>query len=208
MHPRHVLIISAHAGADSLGACLAATYAESATQAGHQTKLLQLSLLAFDPVMHAGYKRHQELEPDLLQAQADIAWAHELVFVFPIWWGGMPALLKGFLDRVLLPGFAFRYEPEGKGLSSLLKGKTARLIITMDTPRWIDRWLYGSPVIRQLKYPILRFCGIKLREVLYFSPVIKSTATQRLGWIEQTKRLARRPATGSNRRREPSWRTS
>ena len=60
--------------------------------------------------------------------------------------------------------FAFRYEPEGKGLTPLLKGKTARLIMTMDTPRWIDRWLYGSPVIKQLRYPILRFCGIKLRQ--------------------------------------------
>lgn len=196
MSARQILIIAAHpcpADTGSLGATMASTYAQSATQAGHHTRLLQLDQLVFDPILHEGYKRAQTLEPDLVKAQAGILWADELVFVFPIWWGGMPALLKGFLDRVLLPGFAFRYEPEGQGLTPLLKGKTARLIITMDTPRWIDRWLYGSPVIRQLRYPILRFCGIKLREVSYFSPVIKSSSAQRQAWIENVRHLARRP---------------
>lgn len=196
MSARHILIIAAHpcpADTGSLGATMANAYAQSATQAGHHTRLLQLDQLVFDPILHEGYKRAQTLEPDLVKAQAGILWADELVFVFPIWWGGMPALLKGFLDRVLLPGFAFRYEPEGQGLTPLLKGKTARLIITMDTPRWIDRWLYGSPVIRQLRYPILRFCGIKLREVSYFSPVIKSSSAQRQAWIENVRHLARRP---------------
>lgn len=192
MHHRNILIIAAHPLPDSFGTSLARVYAETAARTGQQTRLLQLSQIEFDPIMHVGYKQAQALEPALLQAQADISWADELVFVFPVWWGGMPALLKGFLDRVLLPGFAFRYEPDGKGLTPLLDGRTARLIITMDTPRWIDRWLYGSPVIKQLRYPILRFCGIKLREVLYFSPVIKSTAPQRLRWIEDVKRLARR----------------
>ncbi len=192
MLARNILIVSAHPGSNDLGAGLAHVYANAAALAGDQIRSLRLSQLEFDPVLHAGYKQPQPLEPCLLHAQADITWADELVLVFPLWWGGMPALLKGFLDRVLLPGFAFRYEPEGQGLTPLLKGKTARLIITMDTPRWIDRWLYGSPVVRQLKYPILRFCGIKLREVLYFSPVIKSTPAQRQAWIERVERLARR----------------
>lgn len=191
MSARHILIIAAHPLPDSFGTSLARVYAESAEQAGDQTRLLQLSQIEFDPIMRAGYKQAQALEPALLQAQTDIRWADELVLVFPVWWGGMPALLKGFLDRVLMPGFAFRYEPEGKGLTPLLTGKTARLVITMDTPRWIDRWLYGSPVIRQLRYPILRFCGIKLRQVLHVGPVIKSTAQQRLRWLEQVRRLAR-----------------
>lgn len=196
MPVRHILIIAAHpchADGGGLGATMARTYAQSAAQTGHQTRLLQLDQLVFDPILHKGYKRAQALEPDLAKAQADILWADELVFVFPIWWGGMPALLKGFLDRVLLPGFAFRYEPEGQGLTPLLEGKTAKLIITMDTPRWIDRWLYGSPVIRQLRYPILRFCGIKLRKVLHFSPVIKSTPAQRQAWLDRIRHLARRP---------------
>lgn len=193
MSVRHILIIAAHPStheSESLGSAMAYAYADSARQANHEVRLLQLTQMAFDPVLHLGYKQAQALEPCLQQARTDILWADELVFVFPIWWGGMPALLKGFLDRVLLPGFAFRYEPEGAGLKPLLKGKTARLIITMDTPRWIDQWLYGSPVIRQLRYPILLLCGIRLKEVLYFSPVIKSSATQRQGWIKRVRELA------------------
>lgn len=195
MSVRHVLIIAAHPSSpdtESLGLNMARAYAQSAEKAGDHIKLLQLDSLDFDPILHAGYKVPQPLEPCLKSAQEDILWADELVLVFPIWWGGMPALLKGFLDRVLLPGFAFRYEPEGQGLTPLLKGKTARLIITMDTPRWIDRWVYGSPVIRQLRYPILRFCGIKLREVLFFSPVIKSSQAQRVAWMDEVRQLPRR----------------
>ncbi|TAK90462.1 MAG: flavodoxin family protein [Aquabacterium sp.] len=195
MPARHILIIAAHpshANDGGLGATMARTYAQSAAQAGHQTRMLQLDQLVFDPILHEGYKRAQALEPDLAKAQADFLWADELVFVFPLWWGGMPALLKGFLDRVLLPGFAFRYDPQGQGLTPLLKGKTARLIITMDTPGWIERWLYGRPVIRQFRYPILRFCGIKLGEVRYFSSVIKSSTAQRQAWIQNVHHLALR----------------
>lgn len=195
MPARHVLIIAAHPGlpdTESLGMSMARTYAQTAHMAGDHIRLLQLDDLDFDTMLRSGYQRPQDLEPCLRMAQDDIAWADELVLVFPIWWGGMPALLKGFLDRMLLPGFAFRYEPKGLGLTPLLKGKTARLIITMDTPRWIDRWLCGSPVIRQLRYPILRFYGIKLREVLFFSPFILSSLSQRQDWIERVRKLAHR----------------
>ncbi|MDO9234819.1 MAG: NAD(P)H-dependent oxidoreductase [Aquabacterium sp.] len=187
---RHVLIILGHPAADSFGGAIAQSYLKGAQEAGHQAKLLTLNQLQFDPVMHQGYKGSQTLEPSLQAAQADLQWAQEIVFIFPLWWGGMPALLKGFLDRTLLPGFAFKYEPKGKGLTPMLTGRTARLIITMDTPRWIDRWLYGSPVVRQFKYPILRFCGIKLKQVRYMSPVVKSTANQRTTWLKQMTELA------------------
>lgn len=188
---RKVLIILGHPVANSFGHALAQTYLNNTQGAGHECRLLQLDQLHFDPVLHQGLQGDVPLEPDLQRAQADIVWAQELVFIFPIWWGGLPALLKGFLDRVLLPGYAFRYEPGAKGVTALLKGRTARLVITMDTPRWIDRWLYGSPVIRQLKYPILRFCGIKLTHALYLSPVIKSTPAQRQDWMHQVGKLAR-----------------
>ena len=187
---RHVLIILGHPAADSFGGAIAQSYLKGAQEAGHETKLLTLNQLQFDPVMHQGYKGSQTLEPSLQAAQADLQWAQEIVFIFPLWWGGMPALLKGFLDRTLLPGFAFKYEHNGKGLTPMLTGRTARIIITMDTPRWIDRWLYGSPVVRQFKYPILRFCGIKLKQVRYMSPIVKSTANQRTTWLKQMTELA------------------
>lgn len=189
---QRILIIQAHPGSERFGHALAQAYAESAQEAGHEVRLLPLNALSFDPLLRHGYAQEQPLEPDLQRAQADMQWAQEWVLVFPVWWGGMPALLKGFLDRTLLPGFAFRYEPGGKGLQSLLKGRTAKAIITMDTPRWIDRWLYGSPVLKQLKLPILRFCGIKLTRTLYCAPIIQSTPVQRAKWISQVDAMARK----------------
>lgn len=190
--PKNVLIILGHPAPSSFGQSIAKRYQTEAQSAGHTVQTIQLSQLLFDPVLRQGYKGQQGLEPDLQRAQSQIQWADEIVLIFPIWWGGMPALLKGFLDRTLLPGFAFKYEPAGKGLEALLKGRTARVIMTMDTPRWIDRWLYGSPVIRQLRMPILRFCGIRLTHSLYLAPVIKSTEEQRNAWLGKVARLAQR----------------
>lgn len=190
--PKNVLVILGHPTQTSLGKAIAQRYQTEAQSIGHRVQTIELNSLRFDPILHLGYKGEQALEPDLQQAQSQMKWADEIVLVFPIWWGGMPALLKGFLDRTLLPGFAFKYEPAGKGLEALLKGRTARVIMTMDTPRWIDRWLYGSPVIRQLRMPILRFCGIKLTRTLYFAPVIKSTAQQRNIWLGKVAQLAKR----------------
>lgn len=190
--PKNVLIILGHSVQNSFGSAIAARYQTEAQSAGHSVQTIELAHLSFDPILHQGYKGSQALEPGLQQAQSQIKWANEIVLVFPIWWGGMPALLKGFLDRTLLPGFAFKYEPTGKGLEALLKGRTARVIMTMDTPRWIDRWIYGSPVIRQLRMPILRFCGIKLTHTLYLAPIIKSTASQREAWLDKVAQLAKK----------------
>ena len=96
--------------------------------------MLRLGELVFDPVLHNGYSDIQALEPDLLSAQSDILWATHLVFVFPIWWGGIPALMKGFLDRIFLPGFAFKYRAGKTFPDKLLQGRTAHLLVTLDTP--------------------------------------------------------------------------
>ena len=71
------------------------TYLHAAKDAGHEVRVLRLGDLAFDPVLHNGYSEVQALEPDLLRAQSDILWATHLTFVFPIWWGGIPALMAG-----------------------------------------------------------------------------------------------------------------
>lgn len=189
--PKKVLIILGHPAPTSFGKAIAQRYQTEAQSVGHSVQAIELARLGFDPILHLGYKGEQALEPDLLHAQSQIKWADDIILVFPIWWGGMPALLKGFLDRTLLPGFAFKYDPAGKGLEALLKGRTARVIMTMDTPRWIDRLLYGSPVIRQLRMPILRFCGIKLTHTLYFAPVIKSSSSDRTAWLDKVARLAK-----------------
>jgi putative NADPH-quinone reductase len=136
-------------------------------------------------VLRGGYAGEQDLESGLAEAQTLIREANHLVFVFPVWWGGLPALMKGFLDRVLLPGFAFKYRKDSPWWDRLLTGRTAELWITMDAPPWYYRWIVHRPAYHQMKTAILGFCGIKLVRYAPFGPVKTSTDSQRRRWIEQ-----------------------
>ncbi|MDP1589312.1 MAG: NAD(P)H-dependent oxidoreductase [Prosthecobacter sp.] len=130
----------------------------------------------------------QELEPCLRHSQQEILWAEHLVIVYPVWWGAMPALLKGWLDRVLLPGFAFAEREDG-GWDGLLDGRSATLIVTMDTPVWVFRWILRSPSLQSLRAATLNFCGISPVSVMLFSPVRHSSSPQRQQWLQQARQL-------------------
>ena len=190
MMSKRVLVIVGHPSTDSFCAALADSYVETAIGAGQDVRALYLGDLCFDPVLHEGYNRIQPLEPDLLKAQVDITWAEHLVLVFPVWWGGVPALLKGFLDRILLPGFAFSYR-KGKAFpEKLLLGRSAYLLVTMDTPPWYYKWVYRMPALHQMRKTTLTFCGIKPVATLTFGPILDSTAKQRDNWLGQARKLA------------------
>ncbi len=126
MAHKRILVILGHPSADSLCAGLAQAYMEGALSAGAEVRLLSVGQLGFDPLLHAGYRGAQPLEPDLQAAQAQIAWAGHLVWVYPTWWGAMPALLKGFIDRVFLPGFAFKHHQGSSRWDKLLAGRSAQ----------------------------------------------------------------------------------
>ena len=145
----------------------------------------------FDPVLHDGYRKEQALEPDLLKAQEEIAWAEHLVFVYPTWWGAMPALLKGFIDRVFLPGFAFSYRKNSQLWDRLLAGRSAHLLVTMDTPPWYYRWVFRMPGHQQMRRTILEFSGIRPVRVTNFGPVRNATPAQKNEWARQTMALGR-----------------
>lgn len=187
---KQILVILGHSAASSLCAGLSDSYAAAATEAGHNVRILRLADVAFEPILHEGYQRIQELEPDLLAAQESILWAEHLVVVYPIWWGSVPALLKGFLDRILLPGFAFKYRAGSAFPDKLLVGRTAQLLVTMDTPPWYFRWVYRMPGITQMKKTTLEFCGISPVKVATFGPVIGSTATEQQRWLANAAALA------------------
>ncbi|QDQ26544.1 NAD(P)H-dependent oxidoreductase [Chitinimonas arctica] len=188
---KRVLVVLGHPGKESFCAALAATYAAAASEAGHEVRLLRLDALQFDPILHEGYQRIQALEPDLKEAQAAIVWAQHLCVVYPIWWGGVPALLKGFLDRVLLPGFAFRYRAGSAFPEQLLKGRTAHMLVTMDTPPWYFKWVYRMPAIEQMRRTTLEFCGIKPVRVHTVGPLLKSKPAQRDAWLTRAAVAAR-----------------
>ena len=189
---KRILIILGHPCAESFCAALADRYTEAAQLVGHESRVLPLGDLTFDPVLRHGYKQVQVLEPDLLAAQADLLWANHLVFVYPIWWGGIPALMKGFIDRVFLPGFAFRYQPGKAFPEPLLKGRTADLLVTLDTPPWYYRWIYRMPGLHQLRKTTLQFCGIRPLRTLTFGPVLGANGPRREAWLKQAEALARR----------------
>ena len=187
---KRVAIIVGHPAADSWCRALADSYAAAARAGGHEVRMLQLAQLNFDPSLHEGYRQIQALEPDLLAAQGTVAWAEHVVIAYPIWWGSVPALLKGFLDRILLPGFAFKYRPGKAFPEQLLRGRSAQLLVSMDTPPWYFRWVYRMPGIVQLKKTTLEFCGIAPVKVAAFGPLIASSSAQRASWLVKAARLA------------------
>ena len=113
--------------------------------------------LIFNPNLQFGYQKRTELEPDLLDAWEKIKWADHLVWVHPVWWGGLPAITKGFIDRLFLPGFAFQYRENSVWWDKLLIGKTAHIITTLDQPSWYYWFAFGRPSVNQLKNPLWNF---------------------------------------------------
>jgi NAD(P)H dehydrogenase (quinone) len=189
MKQKRILVILAHSSSVSFGSSLAQEYMAAAMASGHEVRTLILDQLQFDPILHQAFHRVQTLEPDLIKAQSDLMWAEHICWVYPIWWGGMPALMKGFIDRTFLPGFAFKYEAGKKFPKPLLKGRTAQLIVTMDTPPWFFRWFYRAPGIAQMQKTILEFCGVRPVKVLCLGPIIDSTLAQRQAMLSRVKAL-------------------
>lgn len=185
-------MILGHPQPDSLCGALADAYAAGARDAGNEVRLLRLGDLHFDPVLHHGYRQIQDLEPDLVAAREAIVWAEHLVFVYPTWWGTMPALLKGFLDRTFLPGFAFKFRPGSRFWDRLLAGRSGRLIVTMDTPPWHFRWFYRAPGHNQMRRTVLEFCGVRPVRTATFGPVKESDAARREAWIAKVTQIGRR----------------
>jgi putative NADPH-quinone reductase len=182
---KRILVILGHPIKNSYCSALAASYANGAKAAGNEVQYLFPADLTFDPILRIGYAETQILEPDLAAAQTAISWAQHIVFVYPIWWGAMPALLKGFIDRVFLPGFAFKYRSGSPLCDKLLSGRSAHLLVTMDSPPWYFRWFTRMPGHNQMKRAILEFCGIKPVTISDFGSVKGSTQQKREKWLEQ-----------------------
>lgn len=191
-----VLVVTAHPRRDSLCAAMADAFAAGATAAGVETRRLVVADMAFDPHVRERSPNAQPCEPDVAAARRLVAWADHLVLVFPTWWGTTPALLKGFIDRVLTPGFAFLEHEDDTGWEPLLRGRSAHLITTMDTPPWVYRWIYGAPGLRGLARATLGFCGIAPVRETVFSPVKTSTDADRAAWLAEATRWGRRLADG------------
>ena len=127
---KKILIFLGHPYEDGICGQLARQYEARAKEKGYKTERINLGRLKFDPILHKGYREIQKLEADLLMVQRKIKWAEHIVFIYPVWWMSMPALMKGFFDRCFLPGFAFDYIGDSAIVKKRLKGRTADIILT------------------------------------------------------------------------------
>jgi putative NADPH-quinone reductase len=156
----NILIINGHPYEDKLGYLLHRKYREGAEAAGHTVHEILLKDIHFSLNLEKGYKQLPEAELDIQKSQGEIARADHLVWIYPNWWGTYPALMKGFIDRIFLPGFAFRYE-SGKGRIPLLTNKSSRLIVSMDNPAWYYYLVLGAPGHKAMRRATLHFSGIR-----------------------------------------------
>lgn len=184
----HTLVILAHPYSQSYCHALYQRVVQQLEQAGHTVDRLHLDEEPFDPVMRgadlAVYARGQSADPAVCGYQARIDAARQLVFIFPIWWEVMPALLKGFIDKVFTKGWA--YEPARIGMKGHLTHiERAVIVTTMNTPRWVYRWWYGDTVQRALARGTLRKCGVRKVEWVALSPVSHATHAKRQAWLNQ-----------------------
>jgi NAD(P)H dehydrogenase (quinone) len=180
-----LLIIDGHPDRGTLTAALASAYRQGA--AGADTRVLELASLRFDPILRRG---GQPLEPDLLEARAALLAARHVAWFFPTWWAGPPALVKGFIDRTFTPGFAYRQVP-GRALHErLLRGRSARLVTTMDAPWWWYSAMYQRALHAAFSNATLRFVGFSVRSTTLYGVRTQSRA-------QLTRALERMEAIGA-----------
>jgi NAD(P)H dehydrogenase (quinone) len=189
-----IMIVVGHPQQNTFCEALAKAYAEGAGRAGHDTKLFVLSHMNFDPILREGYRKEQTLEADLAAAYAALAACDHLVIVFPLWCGDMPALLKGFLERILQPDLIARQNTENEMNWHIFTSKSARIVMTMGMPVSIYRWFYRGHALKLLKRNILHFVGIKpVRHTLY-GMLGASKPERREHWLEEMRALGQRAA--------------
>lgn len=166
MPTRRILVIQGHPDASAPHLChtLAAAYAEGARSAGHELRQVEVTTLDFPLLRSQREWEHGPLPAALQGAQDAIAWAEHLVLFFPLWLGDMPAVLKGFLEQVARPGFAFKADASGKADNPFnakgLKGRSARLVVTMGMPALVYRWYFRAHSVKALERNVLGFVGI------------------------------------------------
>lgn len=202
-----VLILDGHPDEGRLITHLLDHYA-AALPAGTEVTRLAVRDLSFDPNLRRGYGAPQAWEPDLERLAAALDACDHLVIGFPLWWGAEPALMKGLVDRLITPGFAFRYHKGDAFWDRLLAGRSADLLVTLDTPPWYLKFQYGNPVGRRWKHQVLEFVGFKPARIFYFGPTRRGgVKTGLASWLAKIAKAARtapalkRPAKASAARR-------
>ncbi|KQZ06441.1 NAD(P)H dehydrogenase [Caulobacter sp. Root1455] len=187
---KRILVLLGHPDGrpERFGNALATAYAEAATAAGHMVRRINLADVD-TPFVEGQWEFESPPPPHIVAVQEDILWAEHIVLLFPLWLGATPARLKALLEQVFRAGFGFTVGP--KGWSSKLKGRSARLVVTMGMPAFVFRLVFGSHGLLALDTGVLRLAGL--------SPVRKSVIggveaigpKARLRWLAKMRRLGK-----------------
>lgn len=188
---KNILIINGHPNKESFNFALAEAYKKGALESGAKVSEIVITDLKFETNLRYGYDKRIDLENDLVTSIEKIKKAEHIVWIHPVWWGGFPAIMKGFIDRVFLPGITFSYKENSIWWDKLLTGKTARIITTMDQPSWYYKVIYNSPSVNQLKKTILEFCGVKPVKVTYVDNIKTSDVLKREKFLRKINLLGK-----------------
>lgn len=193
--PRNIAIIQGHPDPAGGRLChaLAKAYAEGAVEAGHAVSRVEIAQIDFPLLRSQTEFQSGVLPPSLAAARDGLVAADHIVFVFPLWLGTMPALVKAFLEQVMRPGVAFEYQKNGMP-KKLLAGRSARLVVTMGMPVAAYRWFFFEHGLRGLERNVLHFVGIRpIRESL-FGMVENASESRRRGWLHRMKEMGKKAA--------------
>lgn len=186
------LIVYSHPNPKSFNHAILETYEQSLIEQGHEVRVRDLYAINFDPVLSAEdleLAQRREYQTDVRHEQEMVAWADVITFICPVWWAGLTANLRGYVDRVLSSGFAYEFGPEGH--QKLLADKHLVLINTMNAPYDVYQ---NSGMLKSMTQTIdeclTDFTGIQVAAHAYFGSVAGCSREERLSMLDQVRALA------------------
>ncbi len=188
---KRIAIIQGHPDASARHFChaLADEYAKGAEDGGHDVMRVDVATLDF-PFLRTKQDFEKGRPPEAIKrAQDVVAWADHLVIIYPLWLGSMPALLKGFFEQLLRPGFAFEYQKSGGMAKKLLPGKSARIVVTMGMPAFVYRWIFFAHSLKSFTRNMLGFCGVGPVKSTIIGSIEGLTERQRDDWLDELRGL-------------------
>lgn len=181
------LIIYAHPNEQSINSRLKETIVATIKENGHEIVTRDLYALQFDPILSLSDMQGQrvgKVDAAIHEEQQHLAWADVVTFIYPIWWTGMPAIMKGYIDRVMSYGFAYRYD---KGVQmGLLKGKQAYVINTQGKSH-LEYQASGMDQALKLTSDtgIFTYCGFEVKNHFFFEKADKASVETVADWTKE-----------------------
>ena len=187
-----ISIILAHPDNGSFNHAIAGMAVTALEGKGHEVVFHDLYRERFDPVL-AGeeIRKNAALPPEIAAHCLEIAEADGIIIVHPNWWGQPPAILKGWVDRVIRPGVAYEFleGDQGEGIPrGLLHARTAMVFNTSNTPTEREMKVFGDPLERLWKDCIFEFCGVSCFRRRTFNTVVTSSEQRRKEWLDEVER--------------------